>query len=54
MILALNDKRNPKVVLWEPAMANHCGAAAAEPGEYERRVVGWFIDHESAANRKSP
>jgi pimeloyl-ACP methyl ester carboxylesterase len=40
--------RNPKVVLWEPAEAGHCGAAGAEPEEYERRVIGWFQRHGSA------
>ena len=39
--------RNPEVVLWEPAEAGHCGAAGAEPEEYERRVIGWFQSHGS-------
>jgi hypothetical protein len=34
--------RTPAVELWEPADAGHTGAAGAEPGEFERRVVGWF------------
>jgi uncharacterized protein len=38
---------NPTVVLWEPRNAGHCGAASAEPEEYERRVVGWFDEHQS-------
>jgi fermentation-respiration switch protein FrsA (DUF1100 family) len=36
---------NPSVVLWEPASAGHCGAAGAEPEEYQRRVMGWFDAH---------
>lgn len=41
---------NPSVVLWEPAMANHCEASSAEPEEYERRVVGWFGGHDFPQN----
>jgi uncharacterized protein len=37
--------RNPAVVLWEPVRADHCGASSAEPAEYERRVIGWFAEH---------
>jgi fermentation-respiration switch protein FrsA (DUF1100 family) len=33
------------VLLWEPVSAGHCGAATAQPEEYERRVVGWFTIH---------
>jgi uncharacterized protein len=39
---------NYGVALWEPANAGHCGAAGAEPEEYERRVIGWFQSHSSA------
>jgi uncharacterized protein len=39
---------NPSIALWEPAGADHCGAFAAEPAEYERRVIGWFAAHESS------
>lgn len=38
--------RSPKVVLWEPTGADHCGASTTAPLEYERRVVGWFDVHE--------
>jgi fermentation-respiration switch protein FrsA (DUF1100 family) len=41
---------NPSVVLWEPASAGHCGAAGAEPEEYQRRVVGWFETHRAPQN----
>jgi hypothetical protein len=44
-ILAHSASRIPAVVLWEPADAGHCGAAVAEPQEFERRVVGWFESH---------
>lgn len=37
---------NPKVVLWELKGADHCGASTMAPEEYERRVVGWFDDHQ--------
>ncbi len=46
-ILELNSSRNPEVILWEPAEAGHCGAAGAEPREYERRVVEWFESHDA-------
>jgi uncharacterized protein len=41
---------NPNVVLWEPANAGHCGAANAEPDEYQRRVIGWFDAHRAPLN----
>jgi fermentation-respiration switch protein FrsA (DUF1100 family) len=48
MILARSAARVPAVVLWEPAEAGHCGAAGAEPVEFERRVIGWFAIHDAA------
>ena len=45
LILAHSVERIPPVELWEPAQAGHCGAAGAEPEEFERRVAGWFADH---------
>jgi pimeloyl-ACP methyl ester carboxylesterase len=41
---------SPAVVLWEPANAGHCGAAGVEPGEFERRVIGWFASHNAAGS----
>ena len=32
----------PQSVLWEVPDADHCGAMAAAPREFETRVVGWF------------
>ena len=37
---------NSAVVLWEPQGAGHCGASTAAPEEYERRVVGWYAEHD--------
>ena len=48
-ILAASKGRNPNIVLWEPPDAGHCGAMGAEPGEFERRVVGWFESHQASA-----
>lgn len=48
MIIAHNRTRIPAVELWEPAEAKHTGAAAAEPEEYERRLIGWFASHPRA------
>jgi fermentation-respiration switch protein FrsA (DUF1100 family) len=47
MIVAHNATRIPALVLWEPAQAKHTGAAAAEPQEYERRLVDWFASHDT-------
>jgi dipeptidyl aminopeptidase/acylaminoacyl peptidase len=46
-IQAHNASRNPSVTLWEPAEAGHCGAAGAEPEEFEHRVIGWFESHDA-------
>jgi hypothetical protein len=48
MIRSRSGGRIPAVVLWEPAGAGHCGAAGAEPAEFERRVIGWFESHDAA------
>jgi pimeloyl-ACP methyl ester carboxylesterase len=32
----------PQTVLWEVPGADHCGAIAAAPREFETRVLGWF------------
>jgi dipeptidyl aminopeptidase/acylaminoacyl peptidase len=45
MIANHSGSRAPAVLLWEPAEAGHCGAARAEPQEYEQRVIGWFDSH---------
>ncbi len=34
--------RAPRTVLWEVPGADHCGAIAAAPQEFETRVLGWF------------
>lgn len=46
MIVAHCRGRSPALGLWEPADAGHTGAAKAEPEEFERRVVGWFQQHD--------
>ncbi|HXR38612.1 MAG TPA: alpha/beta fold hydrolase [Terracidiphilus sp.] len=45
-ILVQSSARGSAVALWEPHAAGHCGAAGAEPEEYERRVIGWFQFHD--------
>lgn len=47
-IFAASKGSNPDVALWEPPNVTHCGAMAAEPGEYERRVTSWFRSHQTA------
>jgi fermentation-respiration switch protein FrsA (DUF1100 family) len=47
MIVARSSSRKPAIVLWEPVGARHTGAAAAEPQEYERRLIGWFESHDA-------
>lgn len=32
----------PRTVLWVVPGADHCGALAVAPAEFERRVLGWF------------
>jgi hypothetical protein len=32
----------PQTVLWEVSGADHCGAIAVAPQEFERRLVSWF------------
>ena len=34
--------RAQQTALWEVAGADHCGAPAAAPNEFERRIIGWF------------
>jgi uncharacterized protein len=34
----------PQTVLWEVPGADHCGAIAAAPQEFESRVLGWFVE----------
>jgi uncharacterized protein len=50
LIVAHSSSRKPAVVLWEPVEAKHTGAAAAEPQEYERRLIGWFESHDAAGH----
>jgi uncharacterized protein len=35
-------KLDPKTVLWEVPGADHCGALAVAPQEFESRVMGWL------------
>jgi uncharacterized protein len=37
--------RNPKIQLWEVPGAEHCGAAASAPQEFDRRLLDWFVPH---------
>ena len=37
--------RNPSTELWEVPGADHCGAIAVAPKEFEERVVNWFSSH---------
>lgn len=40
---------NPqRVTLWEVPGAGHCGASAAAPEEFRRRVLGWFAQAQQA------
>jgi dipeptidyl aminopeptidase/acylaminoacyl peptidase len=53
MIVAMNHEQSGRLVLWEPPEAGHCGAAGAEPREYERRVLGWFEGRDAAIASRS-
>lgn len=52
MILAKSVEHNRHVALWEPPDAGHCGAAGAEPDEYERRVIRWFDTYQQPGTKK--
>lgn len=41
----LHDSNPAYVSLWEVRGAAHCGAVAAAPEEFDRRVLGWFDAH---------
>jgi pimeloyl-ACP methyl ester carboxylesterase len=45
--------RAPRTVLWEVPGADHCGAMAAAPAEFENRLIGWFRGSDSAAKKQS-
>lgn len=47
-IIRLSRGFNPNVGIWEPSNAGHCGAASADPVEYENRVLSWFATHDQA------
>jgi uncharacterized protein len=38
-------ERYPSSVLWEVPHAEHCGALAVAPQEFEQRLLAWFSDH---------
>ena len=46
------QSRNRKVALWEVPNADHCGASAAAPQEFDRRLLSWFS--ETSYARQSP
>ena len=54
MIVARNHGESGRLVLWEPPEAGHCGAAGAEPREYEKRVAGWFEGQDRALAAEAP
>jgi pimeloyl-ACP methyl ester carboxylesterase len=41
-------ERQPKSALWPVPNAEHCGALAAAPQEFEKRMIGWFAEHTAA------
>jgi len=42
----------PQTVLWEVPGADHCGAIAVAPREFESRVLGWFAGNPKALTTK--
>jgi len=44
---------SPRVKLWEVAGADHCGAIAVAPVQFEQQVLSWFEEHDrlSASER---
>jgi fermentation-respiration switch protein FrsA (DUF1100 family) len=41
---------DPAVMLWIVPGADHCGAISLASKEFERRVVGWFVEHGARNN----
>ena len=39
---------DPETVLWEVPHADHCGALATAPEEFEMRLLGWFGGNSSS------
>jgi len=42
----------PQTVFWEVPGADHCGALAVAPEEFDRRVLGWFAGNPKALTTK--
>lgn len=45
-------RRVPRTVLWEVPAADHCGAIAVAPREFESRVLGWYEQKSTAFTTK--
>jgi dipeptidyl aminopeptidase/acylaminoacyl peptidase len=43
--ITLAEANPARTKLWLVPGARHTGAAAVEPGEFERRVLAWFAEH---------
>jgi len=41
----------PQTVLWEVPGADHCGAIATAPQEFESRMLGWFESAEASTTK---
>lgn len=42
--------RNPRTILWEIPGADHCGALAMAPEEFETRLLAWFTPTSALKN----
>jgi pimeloyl-ACP methyl ester carboxylesterase len=45
--------RNPETILWEVPGADHCGAFATAPGEFEKRLLNLFTHVASGESERS-
>jgi pimeloyl-ACP methyl ester carboxylesterase len=36
------EARNPHLILWQVPNADHCGAIATAPEEFQQRLLAWF------------
>jgi uncharacterized protein len=45
-LIKLHD---PAVTLWEVPGADHCGAISVAPGEFQKKVLGWFAEYRNPA-----
>jgi len=49
--IILGHARGRETQLWEVEGADHCGAISTAPREFERRLLGWFANHDQQSSQ---